>query len=82
MSDQKIRMAAAIFRSFRGVFGSGRPRAPCAIASARRLLRLLSGGDFDGRARLVRSGEVAAKHQSVEGRILHAMTHVIARDSE
>jgi hypothetical protein len=45
-------------------------------------LRLLSRGNFNGRAVIIRAGEVAAKHQSVERRILHAMTHVIARDSE
>jgi hypothetical protein len=34
------------------------------------------------RAPLVRPGEIAAKHQSIERRVLDAMTHVIARDSE
>src|SRR6185503_7641010 len=60
-----------------------RKRAPQGALSERireKALRLLSGGDLDGRAPLVRSGEVAAKHQAVESRILYAMTHVIARD--
>ena len=63
-------------------FRNGRPRAPCSNRIREKFLRLLSRGDFDGRAAIVRSGEVAAEHQSVEGRILDAMTHVIARDSE
>ena len=45
-------------------------------------LRLLGRGNFDGGAVIIRPGEVAAKHQAVESRILNAMTHVVARDSE
>ena len=38
--------------------------------------------DFDGRALIVRSSEVATKHQAVERRVLHAMTDVVAGDRE
>ena len=82
MSDQKIRMAAAIFAFVSRCLRQGASQRAVNDRIREQGLRLLSRGNFDGRAVIIRPGEVATEHQSVESRILDAMTHVVARDSE
>jgi hypothetical protein len=73
--DQKIRMAPAIFRSFRSVFGMGRPRAPSMIASASSALVFSAAAlSMAGRPS---SDPIAAEHQSVEHGILETVSHVV-----
>ena len=80
--DQHAKIAPAILRSFRGVFGIGRPRPPATMTSDKQSLGLLGFGEFDDRTLMIRPAQIASEHQIVERRVFDAMVDVSTQHRE